>query len=143
MRPAGALEIQGDGEADPGDDAGFDAFATYRVAPRTTAGLRWMHANETGNGSDDHVDQVSIGLFHSRTQALSVHAIYTKTMNGSNAMYRAADYPQGDRVPFQPTVVRGSSKYKRMTIKTVLDLGGQAPQALRAQWRCRGSSEDQ
>ncbi|MHB0777682.1 porin [Halomonas sp. WWR20] len=85
-------------EYDPMDRDAYGAFATYRVAPRTTAGVQWMHANETESGSDNDADQASIGVFHSLTQALSVHAMYTKTMNGDNAMYRAGDYAHGDRI---------------------------------------------
>tara|TARA_A100001391_G_scaffold205266_1_gene204653 strand:- start:2109 stop:3368 length:1260 start_codon:yes stop_codon:yes gene_type:complete len=89
-------------EYDPMDRDAYGAFATYRVAPRTTAGVQWMHANETENGSDDDADQASIGVFHALTEALMVHAMYTKTMNGDNAQYRTADYAHGDRVNTTP-----------------------------------------
>lgn len=101
----GAIYEDVDSELASLSRAAYGAYLTYRVRPRTTAGLQWMHAEESESG-DDAADQLGVVVYHAITQKLLVHAAYSLVDNESNGQYRVGDWAHGVR---QSTVPGGES----------------------------------
>lgn len=79
------------------DREAYGLQALYTVAPRWNLAAQWNHAEESEVG-DDEADQYSVGVFHSLSDSVLLHAMYTVTQNGDNAAYRGVDYAHGDKV---------------------------------------------
>lgn len=93
-------DVQPDNHA-PLDRRAYGAQVVYTVAPRWNLAGQWHHAEESAVG-DDEADQYSLGVFHSLSPSVLLHAMYTVTDNGDAAAYRVLDYAHGDRVGTAP-----------------------------------------
>src|SRR5690606_9711300 len=79
------------------DREAYGLQAQYTVVPRWNLAAQWNHAEESEAG-DDEADQYSVGVFHSLSDSVLLHAMYTVTKNGDTAAYRGVDYAHGDKV---------------------------------------------
>lgn len=75
----------------------YGLYGQYRVLPKTTVGLQWMHANESDFG-DDSADQLTLGLYHTLMPKLTTYVMASTTRNDDKGRYQVAGFAHGDKV---------------------------------------------